>query len=276
MEFMWQQKSRKLQGLVSTPIQTTFVNGLLKEFHQRKSIFAVINMLVQDQGVINKEMQAILDQYKDIFEEPTNLPPPREVEHTIPLREGTKAINVRPYRYAYFQKSEIEQQVQEMLKSSIIRPSTSPFSSPILLVKKKDGTQRFCTDYQALNTATIKDRFPIPTVEDMIDELYGPSYFTKLDLRAGYHQIRVGDSDIPKTTFRTHNGHYEYLVMSFGLYNAPFTFQAVMNSIFQPYLRKFIIVFFDDILIYSPHGNCTFSMQKRLWILCVGIISMLR
>lgn len=147
MEIVWQQKSRKLQGLVSTPIPTIFVHGLLKEFHQRQSIFAVINILAQDQEVINKEMQAILDQYTDFFKEPTNLLPPRQVEHSIPLCEGTEAINVRPYIYAYFQKSEVQQQVQEMLKSSIIRPSTSPFSSPVLLVKKKDGTWRFCTDY---------------------------------------------------------------------------------------------------------------------------------
>lgn len=194
----------------------------------------------------------MLREFSYVFTEPSSLPPIREVDHSIPLKEETKPVNVRPYRYAHYKKEEIEKQVQEMLSSGLVQPSISPFSSPVLLVKKKDGNWCFCTDYRALNAATTNDRFPIPTVEDMLDELYGASYFTKIDLRAGYHQVRVNPLDIPKTAFRTHNGHYKYLVMSFGLCNAPSTFQAIMNSIFRTHLRKFIFVFFDDILVYSP------------------------
>ncbi|KAG8362851.1 hypothetical protein BUALT_BualtUnG0031100 [Buddleja alternifolia] len=167
----------------------------------------------------------LLAEFAPVFDTPTNLPPHHTHNHHIHLNSGTKPVNIRPYRYPQFQRTEVSHLISKMLRDGIIRVSHSPYSSPILLVKKWDGTWRFCADYQALNAITIKDRFPIPTVDELLDELKCATIFSKLDLRQGYFQIWVHPPDVHKTAFRTTDGHYEFVVMPFGLSNAPSTFK---------------------------------------------------
>ncbi|GJR49778.1 putative reverse transcriptase domain-containing protein [Tanacetum coccineum] len=178
----------------------------------------------------------------------------------IPINDETLIIRARaPYRLAPSEMQELSNQLQELLDLGFIRPSTSPWGAPVLFFKKKNGSFRMCIDYRELNKLTIKNRYPLPRIDDLFDQLQGSSVYSKIDLRSGYHQLRVRDEDIPKTTFRTRYRHYEFQVMPFGLTNTPAIFMDLMNCVCKPYLEKFVIVFIDDILIYSrnkeEHAN---------------------
>jgi hypothetical protein len=196
-------------------------------------------------------IQQVIHEYSDLFQTPASLPPSRIFDHIISLNPRTMSVNCKPYRYSPKQKDEIEKQVTAMIKAGTMVPSVSPFASHVLLVKKKDDTWRFCIDYRKLNANTIKNKFPIPIIDEFLDDIDGAKFFTKLDLNSGFHQIRMVVSDEQKTSFKTHHGHFHFKVMPFGLTNAPATFHCFMNSIFAPFMRKFVLVFMDDILIYS-------------------------
>jgi hypothetical protein len=183
--------------------------------------------------------------------EDIQLPPNRSHSHTIPFIPGAQPFRLRPYRFNPSQKDEIEKQVLELLQNGMIQESASPFASPVLLVKKKSGEWRMCVDYRRLNSMTIKNRYPMPVMEEFLDELHGACWFSSLDLRSRFNQIRVNPADQYKTAFQTHNDHYEYRVMPYGVTGGPATFQHIMNSVLAPFLRKCVVVFIDDILIYN-------------------------
>ena len=204
----------------------------------------------------NNEDDKYKQQYTTLYPDvcgdiPPGLPPQRSYDHHIVLEKDSQQINQPAYRASAADNDEIRKQINEMLDKGWIRPSTSSFASPVLLVKKHDGSMRMCVDYCALNKLTVKDRYPLPHTDELTDRLSKAQCLTKLDLRAGYHQVRIADNDIDKTAFITRYGLYEYLVMPFGLCNAPSTFMRMMNDILRPFLDVCVIVFIDDILIYS-------------------------
>ena len=173
------------------------------------------------------------------------------MEFTIDLIPGTEPISIPPYRMAPAKLRELKAQLEELLSKGFIRLSISPWGALVLFVKNKDGSWRLCIDYRQLNRVTIRNQYPLPRIDELFDQLQGSRVYSKIDLRSGYHQLRVQESDVPKTAFRTRYGPYEFLVMPFGLTNAPETFMDLMNRVFHPYLDRFVIVFIDDILVYS-------------------------
>ena len=210
------------------------------------------SLTLEDEARQDISLPRVVCEYEDVFpEELPGLPPPRDVDFRIELHPGTSPISMTPHRMASVELQELKVQIQELLGKGFIRPSTSSWGAPVLFEKKKDKTLRLCVDYRQLNRVTIKNRYPLPRIDDLFDQLRGARVYSNIDLHTGYHQLRVREADIPKTAFRTRYGHFDFTVMPFGLTNAPAAFMDLMNRVFQPYLDQFVVIFVDDILIYS-------------------------
>ncbi|KAJ9516475.1 hypothetical protein QJQ45_011175 [Haematococcus lacustris] len=202
--------------------------------------------------VTDAELQAVLDEYSDVFQDmPPGLPPDRGVGHTIRMESDAPPPYKRPYKLSPREEAEVKRQVAELQARGLIEPSGSPYGAPVLFVEKKDGSLRMCIDYRALNKLTVKDRYPLPRIDDLFDKLAGKKVFSSLDLQSGYHQIRITEADRPKTAFLTPMGQFQFKVLCFGLTNAPATFQRVMNNVFRPLINKSVLVYIDDILVMS-------------------------
>ena len=208
----------------------------------------------QDVHPVLSDIPVVRD-FPDVFPDdlPSGLPPARAVDHRIHVEPGAVPPNQPTYRMSYAELDEVKKQLTELLEKKFIQPSQSPYGAPMLFVKKKDGSMCMCIDYRALNKITVKNSYPLPRIEELLDRMQGSTCFTKLDLRSGYHQVRMHPEDIHKTAFHTRYGHYEYRVLPFGLTNAPATFQNLMNDVFSDILDECVVVYLDDIVVYSKN-----------------------
>ena len=247
-------------ALPSAPVMLTALQ--FKRAARRSDMLYLVVVTLDDEFAPDVRIHDTDPEVRDVLQKhgacfpvdlPDGLPPVREgVEHTIPIEPGTtKKPYQPPYRCTPAERAEMERQCRSLLEKGHIEPSTSPYGSPVLFVSKKDGTLRMCYDCRALNKITVSNRYPLPRIDDLLDQLVGAEYFTTLDLMTGYNQIRISEEDVPKTAFVTPFGHFQFRVLCFGLTNAPATFQAAMNRLFAPYLGKFVLVYIDDVIIYS-------------------------
>jgi hypothetical protein len=198
----------------------------------------------------------VVNEFQDVF--PTELPgmpPDREIEFTIDLIPGTTPISQAPYKMGPKELVELKEQLDELEQKGFIQESISPWGTPVIFVDKRDGGRRMCGDYRNLNNVTIKNKYPLPRIQDLFDQVRGARVFSKIDLRSGYHQIKIKKEDVPKTAFVSRYRHHEYLAVPFGLTNAPAIFMNLMNKIFMPYLDKFVIVFIDEQDLYALLGQ---------------------
>jgi hypothetical protein len=206
-------------------LETRFKVGLKEMIYGPLPYYIRWKWKKKDAEIVPPVVEDLLEQFSGVFKVPNSLPPYRDYDHAISLLPGSALVNCRPYRYSSLQKDEIERQIKEMLQAGLITRSVSPFASPVLLVKKKDGSWRFCVDYRKLNDITVKNKFPMPIIDEFLDELARATCFSKLDMASGFHQVRMSARDEEKTAFKTHHGHFQFRVMPFGLTNALATFQ---------------------------------------------------
>jgi transposase InsO family protein len=203
------------------------------------------------QGLDQAKLDALLAEYRDVFEPLKSLSEGSDVVHPVPTLPDHPPPYRKPYRMTPAEHAEVKRQVEDLLTKGFIEPSSSPYGAPVLFVQKKDGTLRMCIDYRQLNKITVRDRYPLPRIDDLLDRIARCKLFSSLDLQSGYHQIRIAEADVPKTAFTTPIGHFQFKVLCFGLTNAPATFQRVMNRVFAPYLNQFVLVYLDDVLVMS-------------------------
>ena len=250
------QSEMIIQGIRSS-IMSNVISAMQARRFIRKGYEAFLALILDSKrGQVDVEKIPLVREFPDVFSEVLpSIPLEREVDLSIEIVPGIAPVSRAPYRMAPAELKELKVQLQEPLDKGFVRPNVSPWGAPVLFMKKKDGTLRMCIDYRQINKVTVKSKYPLPRIEDLFDQLKGVGVFSKIDLLSLYYHMRVKEVDVPKTAFRTRYGHYEFLVMPFGLTNAPTAFMDLMNRVFRPYVDHFVVVFIDDILVYSKDAQ---------------------
>jgi hypothetical protein len=210
-----------------------------------------------------KQLDGIVEEYRNIFSSPTGLLTHCQVKHPIDLTPGAPLPNGPVYHRSLMENDKIKRQIQEMLQKGHIRPNSSPCGSSIILVQKKDGTWQLWIDYKALKKIIVRNRYPIPRIDDLLDQLKGEKFFSKIDLKSSYHQVPIEPTDVWKTTFKSKEGLFEWLIITFGLTNAPTTFMRLMEDVLRPFTNSFVVLYLDDILIFNKLGRNTCTIFNR-------------